>query len=48
MINCHAHLAAQGCDVDRYAVRRRATEIGMRGVLVVGEDVEDKALAPGI
>lgn len=41
MIDCHSHLAGEEFDADRDAVRRRAREVGVEAVLVVGEDPED-------
>ena len=41
MIDCHAHLSCVDFDVDRAAVRERASSIGVRAVLVVGEDPDD-------
>jgi TatD DNase family protein len=41
MIDCHAHLACASFDHDRAEVRKRAARLGVRAVLVVGEDLDD-------
>lgn len=41
MIDCHAHLALSDFDPDRSEVLRRASQAGVTGIVVVGEDLDD-------
>ena len=41
MYDCHAHFADEAFDADRSQVCERAAAVGVRAILVVGEDPED-------
>jgi len=41
VIDCHTHLSDPCFDADREAVLSRAVEVGVRAVLVVGQDLEE-------